>query len=54
MPSGMTGKKMTGRRKIGWKLSEETKRRISEGAKRNGVGKWFIGRKFSEHHRKNI
>ncbi len=35
-------------------VSEETRRKKSETAKKNGVGKWMLGRKLSEETKKKI
>ena len=40
--------------KIGHKVSYETKKKISESAKRVGVGKWLKGRKRTEEHNKKL
>ena len=46
------GRKMTGRRQIGWKLSKESKANISKG--HIGSNTWMKGRKLSEEWKKNI
>ena len=43
LPSGMKGKKMTGRRKIGWKLTDEQKKNISNSHKGNKSFLWRGG-----------
>lgn len=40
--------------RVGKVLTEEQKLNHSIGAKKAGVGKWMIGRKLSEEHKKNI
>lgn len=68
MPSGIY---IRTKKRGGWKLSEETKRRISlfqkgrkhsdetkkkmsESAKKSGTGKWMTGRKLSEETKEKI
>ena len=46
--------KRMGLRNYGRKLSEEHRKKISEGVKRIGSGKWMIGKKHSEETRRKM